>query len=150
MKIRRVVTEKDKEGRSRVKWNDELEMIQGRSGLEKALIWATKDLPVKLSNEDPAKWEIGTSITNGSVFRVTKYEPGVAKRGHTTDSIDYAIVLSGEIWLQLDKEEVHLKTGDVVVQRSTNHNWVNRGEQPCIMVYVITSLEGGKSSTTAG
>lgn len=150
MKVRRVVTGNDQEGQSGIKWDDELETIPGRPGLEKVLIWATKDLPVKLSEEDPAKWELGTSLNNGSVFRVTRYEPGVSKRWHATDSIDYAIVLSGEIWMQLDKGEVHLQAGDVVVQRSTNHNWVNRGKETCIMIYVLIALEGGKSTSTGG
>lgn len=150
MKIRRVVTQNDEEGKSKIKHDNELETIPGRPGLEKVLLWATKDLPVKLSEEDPAKWDIGTSIENGSLFRMTKYQPGVAKRWHSTDSVDYAIVFSGEIWLQLDKEEVHLKAGDVVVQRGTNHNWVNRSDKPCIMIYILIALEGGKLSTTGG
>jgi quercetin dioxygenase-like cupin family protein len=99
-----------------------------------------------LSEEDPAKWELGTSISNGSVFRLIKYGPGVSERWHTTDTIDYAIVLSGEIWMQLDKEEIHLKAGDVIIQRSTNHNWVNRGKEACIIAFVLIATEGGKST----
>ena len=48
--------------------------------------------------------------------------------------------------MQLDKEEVHLKAGDVVIQRGTNHNWVNRGKEACVMLYVLISTEGGKST----
>jgi len=108
--------------------------------------WATKDLPIKLTEEDPSKWEIGTSISNGSVFRVIKYNPGVSERWHTTDTVDYAVVLSGEIDMQLDKEEVHLKEGDVMVQRCTSHNWVNRGKEPCVIAFVLIATEGGKST----
>jgi len=146
MKVRRIVTGKNKENHSMVKWDSEIEARPGRSGFERADIWATKSLPAKLSEEDPAKWELGTSIINGSVFRLIKYEPGVSERWHTTDTIDYAIVLSGEIWMQLDKEEVHLKAGDVIIQRSTNHNWVNRGKEACIIAFVLIATEGGKST----
>ena len=146
MKVRRIVTGKNKENHSMVKWDSEIEARPGRSGFERADIWATKSLPAKLSEEDPAKWELGTSIINGSVFRLIKYEPGVSERWHTTDTIDYAIVLSGEIWMQLDKEEVHLKAGDVIIQRSTNHNWVNRGKEACIIAFVLIATEGGKAT----
>ena len=48
--------------------------------------------------------------------------------------------------MQLDKEEVHLKAGDVIIQRSTNHNWVNRGKEACIIAFVLIATEGGKST----
>lgn len=56
---------------------------------------------------------------------------------HKTDSIDYAVVLEGEIWLLLDDDECRLTTGDVVVQRGTSHAWANRSDQPCRMAFVL-------------
>ena len=56
---------------------------------------------------------------------------------HTTRTIDYGIVLSGEIDLELDEGEVHLRPGDVVVQRGTRHAWRNRGSAPCTMAFVL-------------
>lgn len=56
---------------------------------------------------------------------------------HRTETIDYAVVLAGEIWLLLDDTDVHLKAGDVVIQRGTNHAWSNRSDQPCRMLYVL-------------
>jgi uncharacterized cupin superfamily protein len=50
---------------------------------------------------------------------------------HKTDTIDYAIVLSGEIYALMDDGEVLLKAGDVLIQRGTNHAWSNRSDQPC-------------------
>src|SRR6516165_1709036 len=50
---------------------------------------------------------------------------------HRTRSLDYAIILSGEIDMMLDDGDVHLKPGDVIVQQATNHAWVNRGKEPC-------------------
>jgi quercetin dioxygenase-like cupin family protein len=109
-------------------------------------LWATKQLPAKLTDEDPITGEIGTSIAGGSVFRIARYEPGVAKRNHQTDSIDYAVVLSGEIVMQLDEEEVRLKAGDVIIQRGTMHNWVNRGTEPCIIAFILIAMEGGQAT----
>ena len=56
---------------------------------------------------------------------------------HRTETVDYAIVLEGEITLVLDKEDVHLKAGDVVIQRGTNHAWSNRSGKVCRMLYVL-------------
>jgi len=56
---------------------------------------------------------------------------------HRTRSIDYAIVMSGEIDMLLDDSEFHLKTGDVLVQQSTNHAWVNCGSEPCRIAFVL-------------
>lgn len=58
---------------------------------------------------------------------------------HRTDTVDYGIVLSGEIYLVLDKQETLLKAGDVVVQRGTNHAWSNRSDQPCRMAFILVN-----------
>ena len=81
--------------------------------------------------------QVGTTLNNGTVFRVVEFAPGVAPRNHRTDSIDYAVVMSGELDMELDDSVVHLKSGDVVVQRGTIHNWVNRGTKPCVMAFVL-------------
>ena len=56
---------------------------------------------------------------------------------HRTDTVDYAIVLRGEITMLLDDSEVHLKAGDVLVQRGTNHAWSNRGTETCLIAFVL-------------
>ena len=74
---------------------------------------------------------------------------------HRTDSVDYGIVLNGEIWMLMDNErnDVLLKAGDVVVQRGTNHAWANRGTEPCTIMFVlidgVTSSGEGKGYTSA-
>ena len=60
---------------------------------------------------------------------------------HKTATIDYAIVLSGEIYALMDEGEVLLKTGDVLVQRGTNHAWSNRTEQPCCIAFVLIDAD---------
>ena len=62
---------------------------------------------------------------------------------HRTRSIDYAIVLEGEIDMLLDDSAVHLQAGDVLVQQGTNHAWVNRGPQPCRMAFVLVDAKEG-------
>jgi quercetin dioxygenase-like cupin family protein len=53
---------------------------------------------------------------------------------HTTDTIDFEYVISGEVWLELDDgKEVHLRPGDTVVQNGTRHAWRNKGSEPCRM-----------------
>lgn len=56
---------------------------------------------------------------------------------HRTETVDYAIVLEGEIDMLLDDEDVHLKAGDVIIQRGTNHCWVNRYDKPCRMAFIL-------------
>jgi quercetin dioxygenase-like cupin family protein len=146
MKIRRVVTENTQNGKSRVKWDSDIESQPGRSGFEQVPLWATDSLPVHLTEDDPHTWELGTSVANGSVLRICRYEPGVSERWHRTDTIDYGIVLAGELWMQLDEEEVHLKAGDVVIQRGTIHNWENRGTEPCLVAFILIATEGGEAT----
>jgi quercetin dioxygenase-like cupin family protein len=72
----------------------------------------------------------------------------VARRNHRTDSIDYAVVISGELDMEIDESVGHLKAGDVLVQRGTIHNWVNRGTEPCVIAFVLIDAKpveaGGK------
>jgi uncharacterized cupin superfamily protein len=56
---------------------------------------------------------------------------------HRTRTVDYAVILSGEIDMMLDETTVHVKAGDVVIQQATNHAWVNRGTQPCRILFVL-------------
>ncbi len=67
-----------------------------------------------------------------------KEDPGM----HTTDTIDYGIVLSGEIWLELDDgAEVHLQQGDCVIQNGTRHAWRARSPEPCVMAWILVGAE---------
>lgn len=147
MKFRRVVTGVNKEGKSCIKWDADVTPIPGRPGFTNHPMWATKKLPAEMTEEDPNTWDLGTSMAGGSVFRLASYEPGVQARWHVTDSVDYAICLSGEMWMQTeDGAEVHLKAGDVVIQRATMHNWVVKGDKPCVMAFILIATEGGKST----
>ena len=56
---------------------------------------------------------------------------------HTTDSVDYAFVIEGEIWAVLDEGETCMRAGDVLVQRGTSHAWSNRSDKPCMVGFVL-------------
>lgn len=88
------------------------------------------------------------------MFRVIEYAPGVIPRNHRTDSIDYAVILKGEIEMELDDECVRLRAGDVLVQRGTIHNWVNRSNETCIIAFVLIdalpATIGGAQSKPVG
>src|SRR5262249_39239504 len=103
LRLRRVVTGHDEAGRSIVT-TDELcqDPSVDRPGVESAVIWATAQVPAdNMQKSDPAPGVTTTSLPRGTVFRVIDYQPGMAARHHRTSSIDYAVVLSGEIWMQL-------------------------------------------------
>ncbi|MDT2021101.1 cupin domain-containing protein [Methylocella sp. CPCC 101449] len=149
MNLRRVVTGHDKAGRAVVKIDEISTNIRNnRPGATSYVIWSTNAWPISSDDEtDPTLRVISTTEENGTVFRIIRYDPGVVPRRHRTDSIDYAVVLSGEIDMELDGETVHLRAGDTLVQRATVHNWVNRGSEPCIIAFVLVSA---KSPTVDG
>jgi len=146
MAFRRVVTGFNKAGKSCVKWDSAIEPKSLRPGFDNVPLWATRKLPAETATDDPNNWELGTSLAGGSVFRFGVYAPGNIARWHATDSVDYAICISGEMWMELEDGEVHLKPGDVVIQLGTNHNWNNRGTIPCVMAYVLIATEGAKTT----
>jgi hypothetical protein len=74
----------------------------------------------------------------GLAENADRHKPGRHPLMHRTESVDYGIVLSGEIVLLLDEEEVHLKQGDVVVQRGTVHAWTNRTDRICRIAFILT------------
>ena len=127
--------------------------------------WITDETPPSLSKEDSANRPIGVSPPdNGTKFRIVEFAPldpateaklpaemimkgvnhppakGIPVKHpmmHRTRSLDYAVILSGEIDMMLDDTSVHLKQGDVIVQQATNHGWVNHGTQPCRILFVL-------------
>jgi mannose-6-phosphate isomerase-like protein (cupin superfamily) len=156
IKIRRVVTGHDAQGKAKVLIDEQVKnVISSRPGANSSVIWSSDTLPVDNDGDaDPSGKKIETTIPGGSVFRVVSFGTGVSPRNHRTDSIDYAVVISGEIDMQLDTESVHLKAGDVLVQRGTIHNWVNTGSAPCVIAFALISAKpvsaGGKTLNAQG
>ncbi|HLF80037.1 MAG TPA: cupin domain-containing protein [Dehalococcoidia bacterium] len=139
LQVRRVVTGHDAQGRAIVEIDDVLSGAERRPKTSAAVIWTTEGFPVdNTGKQDEGLREVGTTHANGTVFRVLQLEPGNAQRMHRTDSIDYAVIMSGEIDMELEPGDfVHLKAGDVLVQRGTIHNWVNNGSEACTIAFVL-------------
>ena len=152
LQIRRVVTGHSAEGRAKVEIDENVKnVISNRPGASSSVIWATKGFPVNNDGfSDPTSGSFKTTVEGGTVFRVVRYEPGVTPRNHRTDSIDYAVVISGAIEMELDDGVVvKLKAGDVLVQRGTIHNWVNRGTEDCIIAFVLIGARPVKAGTSS-
>ena len=157
LQVRRVVTGHDSDGRAVVLSDRPLVHVASRRPAhEAAVVWTTRGYPVgNDGSDDPSIREIGSTVKDGTVFRIVSYGPGCAPRRHRTDSIDYAVVMSGEIDMELDAgESVHLKAGDVLVQRGTIHNWVNNGSEPCLIAFVLIDAKpvevGGRTLRAEG
>ena len=150
LQIRRVVTGHTSNGRAKVEIDEIAKnVISNRPGASSCVVWSTTGFPVDNDGfNDPTYGSFKTTVEGGTVFRIVRYAPGVAPRNHRTDSIDYAVVIAGEIEMHLDDGVVvRLKAGDVLVQRGTIHNSVNPGSQPCVIAFVLISA---KPVTAAG
>ena len=151
LQIRRVVTGHTRDGRAKVEVDEFAKnVISNRPGASSCVVWSTRGFPVDNDGfHDPTSGSFKTTVEDGTVFRVVRYERGVTPRNHRTDSIDYAVVISGAIDMELDDGVVvKLNAGDVLVQRGTIHNWVNRGTQPCTIAFILIDAKpataGGK------
>ncbi len=164
--IRRIVTGHDASGKAVVLQDSPTPNVKVRpvGGFVSHLVWVTDESPADINTgTDRADRTIGTAPPpGGTIFRVVDFPPeggkvhdreamlqamGLKDESHAegarhafmhrTKSVDYALVLSGEIDMLLDDSEVHMKAGDVMVQQATNHAWVNRGTETCRIAFVL-------------
>ena len=168
--VRRVVTALDANGRAVTMADGPVALTSLRSPNPAGEMWVTSQYPPDYSwKEDRAKTKVGLiPPANGTIFRIVDFPPmkpevekmdmntmmkvvgdhapakGVPPRHpmmHRTRSLDYAIIMSGEIDMLLDDTEIHMKAGDVLVQQGTNHAWVNRGTEPCRIAFVLIDAQ---------
>jgi mannose-6-phosphate isomerase-like protein (cupin superfamily) len=141
--------------------------VRPGAGFVSTLVWVTDETPARMDlRADRADRVMGVPPPpNGSVLRVVDFPPvtpevealdqqtllnsmgadhhahdGAKARHpymHRTKSIDYAIVMEGEIDMLMDDSEVHLKAGDILIQQGTNHAWVNRSQAMCRIAFVL-------------
>lgn len=142
--VRRVVTGPDaNDNRSTAMIDSRIELTPLTADFGSASLWVTDSYPVGLSKDDTRDKSVGVSPPdNGTQFGVVEFAPFNADHPappiwHRTRTVDYVIVVSGEIDLMLEDSVVHLKTGDTVVQQATNHAWVNRGKETCRLAVVL-------------
>jgi mannose-6-phosphate isomerase-like protein (cupin superfamily) len=140
--VRRVVTGHDADNVAQVLWDEPVTKIKrGKSGLLTHL-WNTKEMPADIrigtAIDDPGdEPHVTPPPAGGSRFVVIDYPPGNSGTMHRTETIDYIIVMTGEIDMVMDDSTVTLRAGDVMVQRGTNHAWFNRGTENARIAFVL-------------
>jgi quercetin dioxygenase-like cupin family protein len=152
--------------------------IPGRPDFALTNLWVTDRAPASNAGSADAadRPVVLEPPPKGAIFRVVEFPPDRAPGGfdrkaafaamgahhamdpdasrhpgmHKTDTVDFALVLSGEIWALMDEGETLLRAGDTLVQRGTNHAWSNRSDQACLVAFILVSAAplGGKASAT--
>jgi mannose-6-phosphate isomerase-like protein (cupin superfamily) len=168
--IRRVVTEDDAQGRSRIVEDrpaTSIRTVAARPGYRAVNVWRTQESPVKITAPDTTASHHGIlPPKNGNILRIIDFppepadkaklkamldstfggiyddaahdkRPGVHPGMHRTETVDYAIVLEGEIYAVMDEGETLLRAGDVLIQRGTNHAWANRSGSTARIAFVL-------------
>jgi quercetin dioxygenase-like cupin family protein len=142
---RRVVTGHDERGVSVFSADGPVPVV--RTAPDGALfceIWSTDAMPAPIAAAGPDPTLTAVTVPpapNGTKIRINVFPPGVVSPVHRTQSVDYGIVLDGEVVLVLDDSETVLRAGDVVVQRGTNHRWENRSAQTARMAFILVDGE---------
>jgi len=146
-RIRRIITGHDRNNVAKVIIDGPATNAKhGASGATSTLIWSTDSTPADIAIgedvEDRGARLIGTPPPeNGSRFAVIEFPPGNPGRMHRTETIDYVVVICGELDMDMDQSSVRLRAGDVLVQRGTNHAWVNRGHDVARAAFVLLDAE---------
>lgn len=159
VRVRRVVTGHDSAGRAIFVADEDMvgdprelpELSPGPKGDKRMAgveVWGTSMMPI--DNGDaamPGQIVGGRAQPQGAkgsrtVFRIGNLPPGSISPMHRTETLDYAVLLKGECDLMLDGGELkRLSAGDVVIQRGTNHSWINRSDKPCTWLFVLIDAE---------
>lgn len=144
-KIRRVVTGHTKDGKAIYVSDEEYETkIIPTGDAKMSLIWTEGNVPSDLNDDTDGRIrESGVTLNGGSVIRVVDMLPGARSPFHRSSSVDYGIVLSGEIELELDdKLTKTMRAGSIIVQRGTIHLWRNPSPtEICRIVFVLTEAK---------
>lgn len=167
--LRRFVTADDEDGRSYAVLDDptELAFQQGVRPVALTDLWRASTVPTAITDGENRADPFRLSPPDGGVqFRVVQFDPGANRNPvdgatvfaamgaasehagdpehpfmHRTRTVDFGLVLRGAITMVLEKDEYPLVTGDIVVQRGTNHEWRNDGDQPCLVAFILLDAE---------
>jgi len=139
--------------------------VAARPGYRAVNVWRTDETPARIAGRDTVPHHQGISPPrNGTILRIIDFPPepkdpaerdrriratfgGIYQDAthdgrkhpgmHRTDTVDYAIVLEGEIWAVMDEDETLMRAGDILIQRGTNHAWANRSDDVCRIAFVL-------------
>ncbi|MBI1966097.1 MAG: cupin domain-containing protein [Betaproteobacteria bacterium] len=137
--VRRIVTVDDKNGKSKAIADGPAPDVRtdpARPGFSSTRIWVTDRTPARINASETLDLPHALEPpAGGSVFRVVTLPPDQAPHPdrQKTRTLDFCLVLQGEVTLMLDTHEVKLNQGDTVVQRGTRHAWSNRSTRPCVI-----------------
>ena len=161
MNVRRIVVSNDSTGTSRVTRDEvlEAETVSPSLPIAGTELWVTDQMPVDNTLEAEEEQQQGSLsrfhnlyVRNGqgSAFRITEIPAGTPAVFHRTESVDYDVILSGEVDLVLDDDQrVHMKAGDTAIVRGALHAWSNTGSEPVVLAYVMIDaapvVVGGKT-----
>lgn len=144
-RIRRIVTGHDASGKAVVSTDGRVESSPGKidRNISAADLWWTRSSPADNGGHDARKEPSpGMPTPAGTVLKVIELSPGTEPVMHRTETLDYAIVMKGEVDMLLeDGAEVHMKAGDIMIQRGTLHGWTNRSEKPCRIAFVLVDAK---------
>ena len=139
--IRRIVTAHDALGKSVVGGDGAIEFTPGKidKAISAADIWWTRSEPADVAAHDArSEPSPGMPTPGGTLLKVLEISPGTKPVMHKTETLDYVIVIDGEVDMLLDDGvEVCMKAGDIMIQRGTVHGWANRCDRPCRIAFVL-------------
>ncbi len=137
---RRIVTGHDAHGKAIVERDEIVEgYITPTKDAQLTVLWSTDSFPCDNADTRDGK-DLTTSLVNanGSVLRIVDMLPNARSPFHRTTSLDYGIVIRGEVYLELDDGlEVLMRQGDIVMQRGTIHGWINKSTEPATIAFVL-------------
>jgi quercetin dioxygenase-like cupin family protein len=145
--IRRIVTGHDQNGTAQVIIDGPASNVRrAPHGNSSTLMWCTDRNPADISigtdAEDMGARILGTPPPpNGTRFTVNDFPPGGTPLMHRTETVDYVLVLAGEIDMDMDDSTVTLRAGDIMIQRGTNHAWANRGTETARVAFILVDAE---------
>ena len=147
--IRRVITGHDANGVAKVLIDDfasNAKPSRRLGGGKSTLVWCSDRMPLDMAIgekiEDMGARILGTAPPpNGTRFCVIDFPAGAPGTMHRTETVDYVLVLAGEIEMDMDQSTVKLKAGDILIQRGTNHSWVNRSDKAARVAFVLIDAQ---------
>jgi hypothetical protein len=148
--LRRIVTSEDASGNAVVLADGEPTNTFVMNGTRVTRLWESPTVPADL----PANADLGETAGNayrdgfrGTSFYVAEIPPGSEETDiplHKQDTLDYMAVLSGSVVLRIPGRDIELQAGDTIVQAGNLHTWINRGEEPCVLLFVVVAGERGQ------